>query len=155
MKAPNNKCVFFSTSSQSPLLFMYSSTSLLSSTTYRRHYFASYLAHISTLFRNSYLRSLRSFRVFVLVHFCITVSVRYLPIPSFLLYLYLSNYSWRSFGGGFSIIPISSILHAADRLLQIHSVSGANVKLSLYFILNASIMIKYYFNYKSWEILLC
>ena len=128
-KAQNNECVFFSTSSQSPLLFMYSSTSLLSSTTYRRHYFASYLAHISTLFRNSYLWSLRSFRVFVLVHFCITVSVRYLPIPSFLLYLYLSNYSWRSFGGGFSIIPISSVLHAADRLLQIHSVSGANVEL--------------------------
>ena len=54
-KAQNNECVFFSTSSQSPLLFMYSSTSLLSSTTYRRHYFASYLAHISTLFRCAYL----------------------------------------------------------------------------------------------------
>ena len=147
-KAQNNECVFFSTSSQSPLLFMYSSTSLLSSTTYRRHYFASYLAHISTLFRNSYLWSLRSFRVFVLVHFCISVSVRYLPIPSFLLlYLYLSNYSWRSFGGGFSIIPISSVLHAADRLLPIHSVSGANVKLSLYFISYASIVIWLYFDF--------
>ena len=147
MKALNNKCVFFSSSFKSPLLFMYSSTSFLSSTSYQRHYFASYLAHISTLFRNSYLWSLRSFRVFVLLHFCITVSVRYLPIPSFLLlYLYLSNYSWRSFGGGFSIIPISSVLHAADRLLQIHSVSGANVELRCPYTLFLCITYSYWQN---------